>query len=300
MNELWRWSNLGLAFGLEIAGLGIFAWWGWRTGDSLALRLVLAIGLPLIAAVVWGLFAAPTANYGSPVVTTIVKVAFFGLAGLALWSLDHRVVAATSSSPSPRTSSSSGPATSTPSPAGGVQQDQPLTACRSTGTVTGAAVACTTSSTVTPGASSTSSKESAATSSTARSVMTRWTTRRPVSGQGAGVDEFGIAGAGAVFHQHDHPARATDQVHRAAHAFDHGAGDHPVREVAVPRDLHAAQDRDVDMTAADHRETGRGIEVRRSRDDRDRLLARRRSGPGRRPRRTERARRRGCRSRPAG
>ena len=94
MNELWRWSNLGLAFGLEIAGLGIFAWWGWRAGDSLAVRLVLAIGLPLIAAVVWGLFAAPTANYGSPVVTAIVKVAFFGLAGLALWSLDHRVVAA--------------------------------------------------------------------------------------------------------------------------------------------------------------------------------------------------------------
>ena len=95
MNELWRWSNLGVAFGMEIAGLGIFAWWGWRTGDNLGLRVLLAIGLPLIAAVTWGLFAAPTADYGSPVVTTVVKVAFFGLAGLALWSLDHRVVAAT-------------------------------------------------------------------------------------------------------------------------------------------------------------------------------------------------------------
>jgi hypothetical protein len=95
MDGIWRWGNLAVAFGVEIAGLGIFAWWGWRTGDSLVLRLLLAIGLPLIAAVVWGLFAAPTANYGSPAVTAIVKVAFFGLAGLALWSLDHRVVAAT-------------------------------------------------------------------------------------------------------------------------------------------------------------------------------------------------------------
>jgi hypothetical protein len=95
MDEIWRWSNLGVAFGMELAGLGIFAWWGWRTGDHLALRVMLAIGLPVIAAIVWGLFAAPTADYGSPVVTTIVKIAFFGLAGLALWSLDHRVVAAT-------------------------------------------------------------------------------------------------------------------------------------------------------------------------------------------------------------
>ena len=82
MDEIWRWSNLGVAFGMELAGLGIFAWWGWRTGDSLALRVMLTIG-------------APTADHGSPVVTTIVKIAFFGLAGLALWSLDHRIVAAT-------------------------------------------------------------------------------------------------------------------------------------------------------------------------------------------------------------
>ena len=89
MHEIWRWGNLGLAFGVELAGLGIFAWWGWRTGDSLLLRLV-----PVIAAIGWGLFAAPTADYGSPMVTTIVKIAFFGLAGLALWSLDHRILAA--------------------------------------------------------------------------------------------------------------------------------------------------------------------------------------------------------------
>jgi hypothetical protein len=65
MQEIWRWSNLGLAFVVELAGLGIFALWGWRTGGSTPTRLLLAIGLPLVAAVLWGLFAAPTANYGS-------------------------------------------------------------------------------------------------------------------------------------------------------------------------------------------------------------------------------------------
>jgi hypothetical protein len=92
MHEIWRWSNLGLAFVVELAGLGIFALSGWRTGGSAPTRLLLAIGLPLIAAVLWGLFAAPTANYGSPVLTAVVKIAFFGLAGLALWSLDHRIL----------------------------------------------------------------------------------------------------------------------------------------------------------------------------------------------------------------
>ena len=77
---------------VELAGLGIFALWGWRTGGNTPTRLLLAVGVPLIAAVLWGLFAAPTANYGSPVLTAVVKIAFFGLAGLALWSLDHRVL----------------------------------------------------------------------------------------------------------------------------------------------------------------------------------------------------------------
>jgi hypothetical protein len=89
MQEIWRWSNLGLMFAVELAGLGIFAWWGWQTGASTPIKLLLVIALPVVAAVVWGLFAAPTANYRSPVVTTIVKLAFFALAGLALWSLDH-------------------------------------------------------------------------------------------------------------------------------------------------------------------------------------------------------------------
>ncbi len=93
MYEIWRWINLGLAFVLELVGLAVFAWWGWNAGSNTALRLVLALGLPVFAAVLWGLFAAPTANYGSPVVTAVVKVAFFGLASLALWDLDHHVLA---------------------------------------------------------------------------------------------------------------------------------------------------------------------------------------------------------------
>ncbi len=92
MHELWRWGNLALAFLVELAALAIFAYWGWKTANGTATKLLLAIGLPLVAAVLWALFAAPTATYGSPLVTATVKVAVFGLAGLALWSLDHRML----------------------------------------------------------------------------------------------------------------------------------------------------------------------------------------------------------------
>jgi hypothetical protein len=66
MPEIWRWSNLGLAFVVELVALGIFAFWRWRTGGSTPVRLLLAVGLPLLTAIIWGFFAAPTADHGSP------------------------------------------------------------------------------------------------------------------------------------------------------------------------------------------------------------------------------------------
>ncbi|GAB2586798.1 YrdB family protein [Kribbella endophytica] len=92
MRELWRWGNLTVAFLVELIALGVFAWWGWHTGDDLAGGLILAIGLPLAGAVLWGLFAAPTARRG-PVPRAIVKTLVFGLAALALWDLDHPLLA---------------------------------------------------------------------------------------------------------------------------------------------------------------------------------------------------------------
>ena len=86
---MWKWGNLLLAFLVELVALGIFAWWGWHTGGTTLARWLLAIGLPAVTAVVWGLFAAPTATRGTPTVRWIVKVLVFALAGAALWSLGH-------------------------------------------------------------------------------------------------------------------------------------------------------------------------------------------------------------------
>ena len=76
-----------------------------------------------------------------------------------------------------------------------------------------------------------------------------------------------------MLHQHDDPLGAVDQVHRAAHALDHLAGDHPVGDVAGRGDLHRAEDRGVDLAAADHPERRRGVEERRPLAQRDGLLA---------------------------
>ncbi len=59
---------------------------------------------------------------------------------------------------------------------------------------------------------------------------------------------------GGMFHHHHDALDAGDEVHRAAHALDHLAGDHPVGEIAVLRHLHRAEDREIDMAAADHAE----------------------------------------------
>ena len=64
-----------------------------------------------------------------------------------------------------------------------------------------------------------------------------------------------------------------DQIHRAAHARHHLAGDHPVGEMAVGIDLQAAEHGDVDMAAADQPERHRAVEGRSTRQRADRLAA---------------------------
>lgn len=80
-----RLFNDGLAFLLELLALVALAYWGFRTGDGLALKFVLGIGAPVLAAVVWGLFAATRATFGLawPGVL-LVKVIVFGAAVVAL------------------------------------------------------------------------------------------------------------------------------------------------------------------------------------------------------------------------
>ena len=73
--------------------------------------------------------------------------------------------------------------------------------------------------------------------------------------QRALAQQFRRAILGVVFHHNHHALNAGDQIHRPAHAFDHFTRHHPIGEITGFRDFHRPQDRQIDVPAADHRET---------------------------------------------
>jgi hypothetical protein len=87
-------ANLGLAFVLELCMLAALAFWGARTGNGVAAKVLLGIGAPLVAIVIWALFMAPQATFPLPTVAhTALFVAIFGLAAVALASAGQPVLA---------------------------------------------------------------------------------------------------------------------------------------------------------------------------------------------------------------
>jgi len=50
--------NLALRFLLELVALFSMSMWGWRTGEGW-MRWVLAASIPIVAALLWGVFAVP-------------------------------------------------------------------------------------------------------------------------------------------------------------------------------------------------------------------------------------------------
>lgn len=86
--------NLALRFALELAGLGALGYWGW-TANSGLWQVVVGVGLPLIAAALWGTFRVPNDPGPAPVTVPgylrlALEAAFFGGAvmGLALAGRD--------------------------------------------------------------------------------------------------------------------------------------------------------------------------------------------------------------------
>lgn len=80
-----RYANSGLRFLLELGSLAALCAWGLQASDNLAVRIVLGIGAPLVAATAWGLFVAPKARLWLRVAGRVaVEAAFFGSAVLAL------------------------------------------------------------------------------------------------------------------------------------------------------------------------------------------------------------------------
>ncbi len=88
-------ANLALSFILELGALAALAYWGSQTGQGLGFAILLGGGAPLLAAVAWGLFAAPRAAVLVPTAVRMgVEVAFFALATVALAAAGQPTLAA--------------------------------------------------------------------------------------------------------------------------------------------------------------------------------------------------------------
>lgn len=92
--RLWYGVNELLAFLLELAALACLGWWGSAAGDGVARHVLLGVGIPLLAVVVWGLFAAPRARWRPPLPGVLaVKAVVLGGGAAALYGVGHPVAA---------------------------------------------------------------------------------------------------------------------------------------------------------------------------------------------------------------
>lgn len=55
--------NLLVRFLLELCMLAAVGYWGFKTQSSWAMKILLGIGLPILIAVLWGMFLAPRATH---------------------------------------------------------------------------------------------------------------------------------------------------------------------------------------------------------------------------------------------
>jgi hypothetical protein len=89
-------ANLLLAFLIELAMLAAFAYGGWVGPEPMWLKVVLAVGLPAFAILLWAVWAAPKAGkrrLNEPALT-IFKVLIFAAAILVLWASGQEALAA--------------------------------------------------------------------------------------------------------------------------------------------------------------------------------------------------------------
>ena len=77
-------AGLALRFLLELAALGALAYWGFREFDGAA-AILIGIGAPLAAAVLWGVFVAPKRRVRrGEGLRWLVELLVFGAAAAAL------------------------------------------------------------------------------------------------------------------------------------------------------------------------------------------------------------------------
>ncbi|GCE15256.1 YrdB family protein [Tengunoibacter tsumagoiensis] len=93
--KLFKYFNLALAFFLELSVLAALIYWGFVTGSNLFLRILLGIGTPVIAIIIWGRYGAPkSANQLKGVWYWLLRIVFDAVGVVALFLAGQPVLGA--------------------------------------------------------------------------------------------------------------------------------------------------------------------------------------------------------------
>jgi uncharacterized protein DUF2568 len=88
----WYVANEALAFLLELAALACLSWWGFTAGHGEAVRVLCGVGMPVLAVVLWSLFAAPKARWRPRLpLVLVVKAVVLGGGAAAVYGVGHPV-----------------------------------------------------------------------------------------------------------------------------------------------------------------------------------------------------------------
>jgi hypothetical protein len=84
--ELFKFSNLGLRFLIELCTLAAMCYWGFQKGNGYGVKIILGVGVPLLAAVLWGLFVSPKASIPTTgLLRLLLEICILGAGALALY-----------------------------------------------------------------------------------------------------------------------------------------------------------------------------------------------------------------------
>jgi hypothetical protein len=86
--------NLGLRFLLELCALAAFGYGGFEAGGGTIAKVVLAIVLPLAAAVLWGVFVSPRAPVRPPAAVRLALELVFLVAAYEALAVNGHMLAA--------------------------------------------------------------------------------------------------------------------------------------------------------------------------------------------------------------
>ncbi len=89
-----KYANMALSFLLELAMLAAFGYWGLHTGATFITQIGLGIGVPILVAIIWGIWLAPASprRVQEPLYLVLTLI-IFGLAIIALGSAGQPTLA---------------------------------------------------------------------------------------------------------------------------------------------------------------------------------------------------------------